>query len=64
MLSFDATIAMMQTMCLPVTATEDNIFEDTENFTLSLNTDAAGVSIVNPSTTTVSIIEDDGMYSC
>ena len=39
------------------------MFEDTENFTLSLSTDAEGGSIVNPSTTTVSIIDDDGMYS-
>ena len=64
MLSFNMTNGMMQTICLPVTAAEDNIFEDTENFTLSLSTNTGGVSIVNPSSTTVSIIDDDGMYSC
>ena len=64
MLSFDANDEMVQTKCLSVTATEDTIFEDTENFTLSLSTDTGGVSIVNPSNTTVSIIDDDGMYSC
>ena len=64
MLSFDTTDGMLQTKCLSVTATEDNIFEDTKNFILSLSTDTGGVSIVNPSTTTVSIFDDDGMYSC
>ena len=62
--SFNMADGMLQTKCLSVTATEDNIFEDTENFTLSLSTDTGGVSIVNPNTTTVSIIDDDGMCSC
>ena len=63
MLSFDVANGMMQTNCLTVTATEDNIFEDTETFTLSLSSDVQGVSIVDQTTTTVSIIDNDSMFS-
>ena len=64
MLSFNVADGMIQTNCLTFAATEDNIFEDTETFTLSLSTDLGEVSIVDPTTTTVSIIDNDGMYPC
>ena len=61
MLTFDVTIEeVMQMKCLTVTPVKDDIFEDTETFTLSLTSTTAGALLGEPSNTAVSITDDDG----
>ena len=54
----------MQIKCLTVTAVNDDIFEDTEAFTLSLTSTTAGALLGEPSNTVVSITDDDGILCC
>ena len=50
-----------QTNCWTVTATADNVYEDdTEMVTLTLMTMTGGVTLGNPSTTVVNVLDNDG----
>ena len=51
-----------QTVMIPIVG--DNVDENTESFTVSLTNTAGGsaVMLINPSTTTVTIENDDGKF--
>ena len=59
---FDITFPAGETLAVfNVSINDDNIVEDNENFTLSLDPPSLpnGVTVINPNQTTVNIIDDD-----
>ena len=61
-LTIPSTAAVSTAVCLNITVSGDMFVEDSETFTISVETSNPNDVIMGPSTATVTIVDNDGKY--
>ena len=61
-LTIPSTAAVSTAVCLNITVSGDMFVEDSETYTISVETSNPNDVIMGPSTATVTIVDDDSKY--